>query len=108
MKKVFLKPVQVLVILILIFTVSCKKIEVTGVGFEMRSITLPVGETEILTPIVFPENATNKAVSWTSDDPLVATVDNGKVTAKKIGDTFIHVTTKDGNYTASIGVLVRE
>ena len=43
-----------------------------------------VGQTLQLTATVYPENATNKAVKWTSDDPEVASVDeNGLVTVHK-------------------------
>ena len=44
----------------------------------------PVGQTLQLAATVYPENATNKAVKWTSDDPEVASVDeNGLVTVHK-------------------------
>ena len=43
-----------------------------------------VGQTLQLAATVYPENATNKAVKWTSDDPEVASVDeNGLVTVHK-------------------------
>ena len=50
---------------------------------------------------VYPENATNKKVFWTSFDESVATVDeNGLVTATGNGETTITVTTEDGEKTA--------
>lgn len=47
---------------------------------------------------VSPSNATNKAVTWTSSNPSVATVySNGKVYAKRPGYTRITATAKDGS-----------
>ena len=94
-------------ILLLMVIVSCKKeVNVTGVTLDKQSITLTVGAMETLTATVQPDNATNKAVSWTSDNTTVADVSNGVVTAKVAGTVTITVTTNDGNYTAKCTVAV--
>ena len=50
-----------------------------------------------LTAVIEPENASNKAVTWTSDNEAVATVDaNGKVTGKSQGTATITVKAVDG------------
>ncbi|PJI09330.1 MULTISPECIES: Ig-like domain-containing protein [Clostridium] len=60
--------------------------------------SLNVGQTDILTATVTPDDTTNKAVKWTSSDESVATVDeNGKVTAVKAGTATITATTTDGS-----------
>lgn len=57
--------------------------------------------------MVSPSNATNKSVSWSSDDDTVATVDsNGKVTGVAEGIVNITVTTSDGGFTDTCEVLV--
>ena len=82
-------------------------VSVTGVSLNKTSTTLTVGGSETLIATVAPANATNKAVTWSSSDPTVATVDaNGKVTAKKVGTATITVTTTDGNKTATCAVTV--
>ncbi len=55
---------------------------------------------------VYPANATNKAVTWTSSNDYYATVDqNGLVTyAHANGDVVITVTTVDGLYKATCNV----
>lgn len=54
-----------------------------------------------------PTNATNQEVSWSSDDPYIATVDSdGKVIPIKEGTTKI--TAKSGNSEASCNVFVKE
>ena len=70
---------------------------------------LSVGEENKLVATVTPEAATNKEVTWSSNNPEVATVDqNGKVVAQKPGNATITVTTKDGNKTATCEVTVKE
>lgn len=65
-------------------------IDVTGVELDESAIELEVGETQTLVATISPNNATNKAVTWESDDTEVATVDeNGEVTAKKVGSATI-------------------
>jgi len=59
------------------------------------------------TPVVEPEMATNSDVTWTSDTPEVATVDEyGRVTAAAPGVAKITATTQDGGYIASANVYV--
>ena len=81
-------------------------VEVTEVKLSSSKLTLEIGESETLTATVLPENATDKSVSWTSDDEEIATVDsNGKVTAIAEGETVITVTSKNGK-TATCDVTV--
>ena len=46
----------------------------------IKNITLTVGETRVLRAIISPPNATNRNVSWRSDNEAVATVERGVVT----------------------------
>jgi len=92
---------------LLIVAIGCKKdVPVTGVTLNETALTLTVGATATLTATVLPNDATDKAVSWTSDNEAVATVANGVVTAKEAGAAVITVTTKDGNHTAECTVTV--
>lgn len=88
-------------------TVTAAAVPVTGVTLNKTSTSLYVGDTETLTATVAPDNATNKAVTWTSSDSTVATVDqNGVVTALARGTAVITATAADGNYTATCTVTV--
>ncbi|NLY43513.1 MAG: hypothetical protein GX066_06030 [Clostridiaceae bacterium] len=83
------------------------KINVTGVKLNTNSLNLIVGETGQLTATVIPDNATNKAVKFSSSNTGIATVDDaGKVTAVAEGTATITVTTVDGSLTASCVVNV--
>ncbi|MGN0808035.1 MAG: beta strand repeat-containing protein [Candidatus Coproplasma sp.] len=81
-------------------------VAVTGVTLNKTSTSIEIGSTETLTATIAPADATNKAVTWTSSDPTVATVSGGVVTALKTGETTITVTTDDGGYTATCTVTV--
>jgi len=87
--------------------ISCKKPQATEVKLNKTELTLCVGETEILTTTVLPDDANNTTVTWKSNDTEVAVVDHvGKVTAKSVGQTTVTVTTVDGNKTATCIVTV--
>lgn len=82
-------------------------VNVTEVEINKTSTTLTVGGTETLTATVRPDNATDKTVTWSSDNTSVATVGaNGKVTAVAAGTATITVTTTDGSKTATCSVTV--
>lgn len=80
--------------------------KVTEVKLDKDSLTLDVGGSENLAATITPSNATNKNVTWSSDNQNVATVENGKVTAVGAGKATITVTTEDGNKTATCAVTV--
>ena len=82
------------------------KVAVTGVTVNKESLTLMEGAAEDITATITPDNASNKSVTWKTDDPNVATVSGGKITAVGPGVTTITVTTTDGSKTATIIVTV--
>mgnify|MGYP004699480513 CR=1 FL=1 len=80
---------------------------VTGVSVTPAQATIRVGNTTTIKAIVTPDDATEKAVTWTSSDDTVATVDsNGVVTGVKVGTATITATTMDGSFTATCKVNV--
>lgn len=82
-------------------------IKVTGVTLDNTNLTLEVGKSAQLNATVNPSTATNKNVTWKTNNSNV-TVENGKVTGKAIGNSIITVTTVDGNYTAQCSITVKE
>jgi len=84
-------------------------IPVASVVLNYSAAELIAGETLQLTATVFPSNATNPKVSWSSNNPAVAAVsDSGLITAKLAGAANITVTTEDGNKTATCAVTVKD
>ncbi len=71
---------------------------VASVSISPSNSELYLGQTATLTATVLPENATNKAVTWQSSNPAVATVStNGEVFALAVGTSSITATSTDGN-----------
>ena len=80
---------------------------VTGVTLNKTATTITAGNTEQLTATVSPSNATDKNVTWSSSNTVVATVNTGGVvTAHSSGTATITATTVDGGHTASCVVTV--
>ena len=80
----------------------------TGVTLDKTTASIVVDKTLQLTATVTPSNTTNKAVTWSSSNTSIATVNsNGLVTAKAVGTATITVTTADGsNKSATCQVTV--
>ena len=70
----------------------------TGIDVSDYWVDLYVGETQTLEVEVTPENATNYTVTWTSDDPSVATVRDGEITAVGAGSCTIRAAISDDVY----------
>lgn len=79
------------------FVLEDKPVEVTGISLDQTSLTLYSGMLSSLTAYVWPENATNRYVTWTSSNPKVAAVSYvGVVSAISEGTTVITATTVNG------------
>ena len=83
-------------------------VKVTGVTLSQKSLSLTVGQESSLTATVAPSDAEDKTVTWTSSDPKVASVTDGKVKALSAGETTVTVKTNDGGFTAACSVSVKE
>ncbi|ABQ04240.2 Ig-like domain-containing protein [Flavobacterium johnsoniae] len=82
-------------------------IAVTSVSLSPSSASLNAGGTQQLTPTVLPANATNKSVTYSSNNTAVATVNSsGLITAVANGTATITVSTVDGNKTSTCIVTV--
>lgn len=88
-------------------TVTPKVFPVESVSLDHTSAELTEGEQLTLTATVAPANATNKNVTWSSSDAIVASVENGVVTALKAGSATITVKTEDGAKTANCELVVK-
>jgi len=100
----------IVIISIVLFT-ACPKPEISVAGIELNKneLSLTPGDLETLIATIYPEDATNKEVTWASSNSEVATVNNvGLVTAVSGGKADIIVTTEDGKKTATCKVAVKE
>lgn len=79
---------------------------ITEITLSSTSASVDVGKTLQLTAEIKPENATNKNLSWKTDDKAIATVNSeGKVTAVKAGVT--NITCSANGVEASCTVTVK-
>jgi hypothetical protein len=79
-------------------------VAVESITLDKTTLLLAPGEEATLTATVTPNNATDKTVTWTSNDPTKAVVTNGKVIASASGTVIITATA--GGKTATCTVTV--
>jgi len=106
MKPTLLKLTAILLVFTGVFITCKKEKHVAYITISATQLILYMNETTTLTATVYPGNADNKAVIWTSSNNTVATVDNGKITAIKQGTAIITVATEGGNPKATCTVEV--
>ena len=92
---------------------SCKpepaEIRVASISLSKSTLELTVGDQASLDATISPDNATNKEISWASDNEAVVTVSSaGVVKALRAGTASITATTVDQGKTASCAVTVAE
>jgi hypothetical protein len=97
MKKMFkLFPVIATVVIMTGLATSCKEdVRVNGIDLNNASATVQVGASLNLSVIITPADATNKSITWRSDNNAVATVDNGLITGVALGSATITAIAKD-------------
>lgn len=74
-------------------TVRRNVIDVRSIKVYPITVSLPVGQTKQMIAEIYPDNATDQEIVWTSSDPLSASIDSkGVITAKKKGHGRITAT----------------
>lgn len=73
-----------------------KTVSVTSVSISRSSISLTVGESANLSASAYPGNATDKSITWSSTNNSIASVSNGRVSAKSAGTCTIVAGTNNG------------
>ena len=114
MKRILFQITAVAILLFFV-AISCKKnVNVIGVTLDKKNIILTVDAMETLTATIHPNDATDRSITWTSNNPEVAMIEysiggtttNIAVIAKAAGAATITVTTNDGKFTATCAVTV--
>ena len=86
-------------------TVTEASVAVLSVSISPETAELEVGETLTLTTEVLPDNATDKTVTWTTDNESVATVsESGVVTGKVEGTVTITATAGGKSFSCTVTV----
>jgi hypothetical protein len=99
----------------LAFLAACggggKDVPVTGLTFNAEPKFVQMGKQMTISAAVQPSNASNKAVTWQSSNPAVASVSNGSngtgsVSGLAEGSATVTATAQDGGISASCTVTV--
>lgn len=77
-------------------SVKKKSIAVESVNFASDTISLSVGEIKKITANVLPSDATNKKLTWKSNNESIVKVNNGELTGVSSGSTKIIVSSSNG------------
>ena len=79
---------------------------VTGITVSPSSVSLIPGRSQQITATVLPSTASNKTVTWSSNNTSIATVNNGLIRGVRVGTTSVIARTQDGNKTATVTVRI--
>lgn len=83
------------------------KVSLNNISISKSSLSMKEGESQKLSVNYYPNNATNKKVSFSSSNTKVVVVDNnGNVTAKGVGSAMITVVSNDGGHVDQCSVKV--
>ena len=84
-------------------------VPVETILFDKISLSMMVGDTDVLGVTVYPYNATNQILYWESSDTNVVTVDaTGNLTAKSYGSATISAHSANGVYAVDCQIVVKE
>lgn len=84
-------------------------VKVTSIEFQESEVKVAAGSAVAPKYVVEPLAASNKTLSWKSDDETIATVKDGAITGVKEGTTTITATANDNSgVTATVTVVVEK
>ena len=73
-------------------------IKVSRVTLNTKSVSFSIGDTIALKAYVYPQNATNKKLAWSSSNKNVVAVNsNGVIKSIRVGKAYIYATATDGS-----------
>ncbi len=73
-----------------------KLIKAEGIQLDKTKVDIDIGSNQIINATVFPSNAFDKTISWTSSDESKATVEDGRITGISEGTATITAKTYNG------------
>lgn len=70
---------------------------VESISLSKSEVQLILGNSERIFATILPANATNKAINWEVENPNIASVNDGLITALGIGNTIVKAIATDGS-----------
>lgn len=83
------------------------EVKASKIEIDIADLQILIGETKVLTATILPENATDKTIEWISENPEIATVEDGIITALAVGTTKVICQSKD-EIKSEVNVIVEE
>ena len=83
------------------------EIKPESISINKNNISLYLGKSTVVNAEIYPSNTSNKIIEWSSSNWSIATVENGKITAKGKGKAIITAKTTNGK-SAQVEVTVTE
>lgn len=87
-------------------TITKKIVSVASVNLSPTVLDISLNQSSTLVAMIFPEDATDKSVRWTSTPANIVNVVDGVVTGIGVGRTTVAVITNDGNLSSVCDVNV--
>lgn len=87
--------------------VTVNPIKVSEIKVNESELNLKVDDSEVLIAEVLPENATDKTIEWSSENPEIVTVEAGVIKAIASGTTKVICQSKDG-VKSEINIIVEK
>lgn len=81
------------------------KVNVSAIYINYKKIYVNVGASKSVMTVIYPTNATDKSVTWSSSNTAVATVNNGVITGVKEGNATITASAGGKSTTMEVQVL---
>lgn len=78
----------------------------SNIVIESYAMSIPAGSTGTLKILALPEGYSLSDIVYESEDPSVATIQDGIISASGSGSTTVSAVTKDGKYRTSCSVIV--
>lgn len=76
--------------------VNVEPIKVIRIEINTPNIITKEGDKFSISASVFPSNATDKTLEWSTENPEIASIEDGIVIAKSVGTTKVFCSSKDG------------
>ncbi|TRX63983.1 Ig-like domain-containing protein [Carboxylicivirga sp. M1479] len=86
-----MKYILIPLVLTFLFVVSCSDddIPVQGIEMELETLTMAVGNVELINVTFLPDGAEG-TLTWSSSNIEIASVNSGEVTAFKLGSVYVY------------------
>lgn len=81
-------------------------INAESITLSETDVTMEKGESKILTATIYPEDAINSKLTWSTSNPNIITVENGIIKAVNGGTALVTAATEDGKVKTTCYVTV--